>query len=233
MPGVRRRALEVRQQAVAAGATPSDLAAGDALAEQARLLAEQDRRADALGRLSEAIAQWNSAASNARARAAATAAPPASLLPPVTTAPAPSDPRPMIEDAIAHADPMVLRGLLYQLTGDPEVMATDVKTVLAGSFDVPAAATEADVALLRRKGAAFLKAYRDSGAGPIGIGPRDRLAVSLGLMLGLLPTMAFLVTVWLAARAGMKLVPMIMLGYSVWAIGALILYLLRNTLGMK
>ena len=30
----------------------------------------------------------------------------------------------VIEDAIAHADPMVLRGLLYQLTGDPEVAAT-------------------------------------------------------------------------------------------------------------
>jgi 4-hydroxyacetophenone monooxygenase len=90
----------------------------------------------------------------------------------------------VIEDAIAHADPMVLRGLLYQLTGDPEVAATGVKTVLAGYFDVAAAATEADVALLRRKGAEFLKAYRDSGAGAIAIGPRERLAVSLGLMLG-------------------------------------------------
>jgi 4-hydroxyacetophenone monooxygenase len=89
-----------------------------------------------------------------------------------------------IEDAIAHADPMVLRGLLYQLTGDPEVAATGVKTVLAGYFDVAAAATEADVALLRRKGTEFLKAYRDSGAGAIAIGPRERLAVSLGLMLG-------------------------------------------------
>ena len=79
---------------------------------------------------------------------------------------------------------MVLRGLLYQLTGDPDVAATGVKTVLAGYFDVAAPATEADVALLRRKGAAFLKAYRDSGAGDIAIGPRDRLAVSLGLMLG-------------------------------------------------
>ena len=46
-----------------------------------------------------------------------------------------------IEDAIAHADPMVLRGLLYQLTGDPEVAATGVKTVLAGYFDVAAPAT--------------------------------------------------------------------------------------------
>ena len=56
---------------------------------------------------------------------------------------------------------------------------------------------------------------------------------SLSLLLGLLPTFAFLVAVWLAARAGMKLVPMILTGYGVWAIGAIILYLLRNTLGIK
>jgi len=56
---------------------------------------------------------------------------------------------------------------------------------------------------------------------------------SLSLLLGLFPTLAFLITVWLAARAGMKLGPMIVTGYSVWGIGALILYLLRNTLGIK
>jgi hypothetical protein len=64
----------------------------------------------------------------------------------------------------------------------------------------------------------------------------DKTAVSqfsLSLLLGLLPSMAFLVTVWLAARAGMKLVPMILTGYAVWAAGATILYLLRNTLGLK
>jgi hypothetical protein len=64
----------------------------------------------------------------------------------------------------------------------------------------------------------------------------DKSAVSqfsLSLLLGLLPTLGFLVAVWLAARAGMKLVPMIVTGYSVWAIGAIILYLLRNTLGIK
>ena len=53
----------------------------------------------------------------------------------------------VIEDAIAHAEPMVLRGLVYQLTGDPAVATTRVKTVLAGYFDVAAPATEADVAL--------------------------------------------------------------------------------------
>ena len=56
---------------------------------------------------------------------------------------------------------------------------------------------------------------------------------SLSLLLGLLPTMAFLITVWLAARAGMKLLPMILSGYGVWGVGALILYFLRNILGIK
>ncbi|HKJ39498.1 MAG TPA: hypothetical protein VJ972_12040 [Anaerolineales bacterium] len=56
---------------------------------------------------------------------------------------------------------------------------------------------------------------------------------SLGLALSLLPTLAFVITIWFAARAGMKLVPMLLIGYSVWGIGALILYLLRSTLGIK
>src|SRR5215207_3286415 len=56
---------------------------------------------------------------------------------------------------------------------------------------------------------------------------------SLSLLVGLLPTFAFLITVWLAARAGLKLMPMILTGYGVWALGATILYLLRNTLGIK
>jgi hypothetical protein len=64
----------------------------------------------------------------------------------------------------------------------------------------------------------------------------DKTAVSqfsLSLLLGLLPTFAFLITVWLAARAGMKLVPMILTGYGVWGIGATTLYLLRNVLGIR
>ena len=64
----------------------------------------------------------------------------------------------------------------------------------------------------------------------------DKTAVSqfsLSLLLGLIPTMAFLITVWLAARSGMKLAPMILTGYAVWAVGATILYVLRNTLGIR
>jgi len=56
---------------------------------------------------------------------------------------------------------------------------------------------------------------------------------SLSLLLSFLPTLAFVVTIWFTARTGMKLVPMLAVGYSVWGVGALILYLLRNTLGIK
>jgi hypothetical protein len=56
---------------------------------------------------------------------------------------------------------------------------------------------------------------------------------SMSLLLGVLPSIGFLITVWLGARAGMKLVPMLVTGYSVWAAGAIVLYLLRNTLGIK
>ena len=70
----------------------------------------------------------------------------------------------------------------------------------------------------------------------------DKTAISqfsLSLILGLLPTMAFLITVWLAARAGTAPVmvrggvPMILTGYAVWSIGATILYSLRDVLGIK
>ena len=56
---------------------------------------------------------------------------------------------------------------------------------------------------------------------------------SLSLLLGLLPALAFLVTVWLATRAGVKFLPMMLAGYGVWAMGATLLYLMRDTLGLK
>ena len=49
-----------------------------------------------------------------------------------------------------------------------------------------------------------------------------------GLILGLIPTFGFAIAAWLAARAGMKLGPIILSGYSVWAIGTGLLYLIRN-----
>lgn len=86
-----------------------------------------------------------------------------------------------IADAIQYADPMVLRALLYQLTGDPELLDIELKAVMAGFFEIRIPARAQDVAMIRHKGAEFLKAYRDSGAGPISVGPRERLATSMRL----------------------------------------------------
>lgn len=88
-----------------------------------------------------------------------------------------------IDDAVQHADPMVLRGLLFQLTNDPEVANTKTRTIFASYTEVEIVVDE-DVPLLRKKAADYLKKLRDSGTGDVDIGPRDRLPKSLGLLLG-------------------------------------------------
>ncbi|MCB2048245.1 MAG: NAD(P)-binding domain-containing protein [Novosphingobium sp.] len=89
-----------------------------------------------------------------------------------------------IEEAVKFADAMALRGLLYQLTADEELKDLELKTVLGGYLERLVMAKDEDVAMVRRKGADFLKAYRDAGAGALDIGPRERLPISLGLMRG-------------------------------------------------
>jgi hypothetical protein len=54
----------------------------------------------------------------------------------------------------------------------------------------------------------------------------------LGLLLGVVPTLGFLVAAWLAARAGLKLVQTVLVGYAVWGAGVGLLLVLRRTLGM-
>ena len=88
-----------------------------------------------------------------------------------------------IDDALQYASPMVLRGLLYQLTGDAEVISMPPGP--AAKFGVGREMVhDADADLLKAKGAAFLKQYRDSGAGEIDIGPKERLRQSLSLTAG-------------------------------------------------
>ena len=89
-----------------------------------------------------------------------------------------------IEDAVAFADPMVLRGLIYQLTGDPEIAATTPVRQPGRGFFAGMGLADDDAELVRRKAAEFLKAYRDRGAPAIGIGPRDRLPESMALTVG-------------------------------------------------
>jgi 4-hydroxyacetophenone monooxygenase len=89
-----------------------------------------------------------------------------------------------IEDAVTYADPMVLRGLLYQLTADEEVRTTKVEAVVFGFGQAPMVTSKEEVEMLRRKAADFLRAYRDSGAGWIDPGPEKRLPTSLSLAVG-------------------------------------------------
>ncbi len=78
-----------------------------------------------------------------------------------------------IEDALNYVDPLVLRGLLYQLTGDESVAAVPTSTVSIGfRGDAPGIVDPGHIAFLRRKAADFLKAHRDAGAGDYPIGPR-------------------------------------------------------------
>jgi 4-hydroxyacetophenone monooxygenase len=88
-----------------------------------------------------------------------------------------------IDDAMKYASPMVLRGLLYQLTGDESVIAmkpgTGAKFVVGSELADPA-----DEVLIRQKAADFLKQYRDSGAGELDLGPKERLRQSLSLTAG-------------------------------------------------
>jgi hypothetical protein len=54
---------------------------------------------------------------------------------------------------------------------------------------------------------------------------------SQNLFLGLLPTVGFVIAIWVAARYGLKLVPMLVCGYSVWAIGSALMILVRRWFG--
>jgi 4-hydroxyacetophenone monooxygenase len=90
----------------------------------------------------------------------------------------------VIEEAIEYADPMVLRGLIYQLTGDSQIAATKIEMTTGIGFAGGLAPVPEDDALIRRKAAEFLKSYRDDGAGKIDAGPMDRLVTSMPLTMG-------------------------------------------------
>jgi 4-hydroxyacetophenone monooxygenase len=91
-----------------------------------------------------------------------------------------------VEDAVEYADPMVLRGLLYQLTGDDDIATTALTITTAGGFrQVVSIGDDADIAFLRQRAVTFLKEYRDSGAGEIGFGPAARVHQSVRLAIGL------------------------------------------------
>ena len=57
----------------------------------------------------------------------------------------------MIDDAVKYADPMVLRGLLYQFTGDQSLQATEVTSIQFGFLEAQVLASPAAVGLIQSK----------------------------------------------------------------------------------
>jgi hypothetical protein len=62
----------------------------------------------------------------------------------------------------------------------------------------------------------------------------ERKAVSQftgGMLLGIVPTIAFIAAIWIGARFGLKLVPLLFVGYAVWGIVLAISLLFRHLVG--
>jgi len=87
-------------------------------------------------------------------------------------------------DCLNHANPLTLRGLLYQVTGDDDLAAMPMETVPFGYSYMDKLVHESDVARVRAKALAWLKALRDSGTGEADLGPMERLPRSLELIAG-------------------------------------------------
>ena len=89
-----------------------------------------------------------------------------------------------IDDAVEHADALTLRGLLYFLTRDDDLLAMKTAAYISRTTLGSGLADEANVPIIRAKAAAYLKAYRDSGADDVPAASEDHLVRSLSLSSG-------------------------------------------------
>ena len=55
---------------------------------------------------------------------------------------------------------------------------------------------------------------------------------SVGLLMGIIPSIGFLFATWLSFRAGLKLLPMLLAGYAVWGMLLGAILLIRRWLGV-
>ena len=55
---------------------------------------------------------------------------------------------------------------------------------------------------------------------------------SVGLLMGIIPSIGFLIAAWFSFRAGLKLLPMLLVGYAVWGTLLGLIILLRRLLGL-
>lgn len=56
---------------------------------------------------------------------------------------------------------------------------------------------------------------------------------SVGLLIGIIPTIGFLVAAWLAARVGLKLIPILLIGYLTWGAILGLILILRRMIGFQ
>jgi hypothetical protein len=61
--------------------------------------------------------------------------------------------------------------------------------------------------------------------------PAAMVNFSEGLLIGILPSLVFLVVIWLALRAGWSLIPVIAVGYVAWGVGLGVIFVVRNLSG--
>jgi hypothetical protein len=54
-----------------------------------------------------------------------------------------------------------------------------------------------------------------------------------GMVIGIIPTVGFLMAVWFASRLGFKLVPLVLFGYTTWVVVLLGIVGLRKMLGLN
>lgn len=55
---------------------------------------------------------------------------------------------------------------------------------------------------------------------------------SAGLLFGIIPTIGFLFAAWFASRAGLKLAPLLLVGYIVWGVLLGAIVMLRRVIGV-
>ena len=55
---------------------------------------------------------------------------------------------------------------------------------------------------------------------------------SVGLLMGIIPTIGFLLAAWLSSRAGLKLIPLLLVGYVVWGVLLGLIFILRRIIGV-
>jgi 4-hydroxyacetophenone monooxygenase len=90
-----------------------------------------------------------------------------------------------LADAVKFANPLILRGLLFQLTGDESLVNLPIGTMAAGiRGDMPAVVDPDALALIHAKAVAVLEAQRDAGGARADFGPMSRLHRSMELAVG-------------------------------------------------